>query len=111
MKVSKGAIELTFSDPLDPETANDPDSYAIQQWNYVWSEKYGSPDVSVADPKKKGRDPVEVKSAKLAADGKTVRLEIPELKPVMQMGIKVRLRSADGAAVALEVYGTINKVP
>ncbi len=111
MKAVKGAIELTFTEALDPETANDPDSYAIQQWNYLWSEKYGSPDLSVADPKKKGRDTVDVKSAKLSADGKTVRLEIPDLKPVMQMGIKIRVRSADGAAVALEVYGTINRVP
>jgi glucose/arabinose dehydrogenase len=111
MKVSRDAIDLTFSDPLDPETANDADSYGIQQWNYLWSEKYGSPDLSAADPKKKGRDTVDVKSAKLSADGRSVRLEIPGLKPVMQMGIKVRVRTADGAALALEIYGTINQVP
>jgi len=110
MKASKGAIALTFSDPLDPETAGDPDSYAVQQWNYLYSEKYGSPDLSAADPKKKGRDAVDVKSAKLSPDGKTVTLEIPGLKPVMQLGIKMRVRSADGAAVPLELYATIHKV-
>ena len=110
MKATKGAIALTFSDPLDPETAGDPDSYAVQQWNYLYTEKYGSPDVSAADPKKKGRDPVEVKAAKVSADGKTVTLEIPGLKPVMQLGIKMRVRSADGAAVPLELYATIHKV-
>jgi glucose/arabinose dehydrogenase len=110
MKVSKGAIALTFTDPLDPETAGDPDSYAVQQWNYLYSEKYGSPDLSVADPKKKGRDSVDVKSAKLSSDGKTVTLEIPGLRPVMQLGIKMRARAADGGAVALELYATIHKV-
>jgi len=52
-----------------------------------------------------------VKSAKLSADGKTVTLEIPGLKPVMQMGIKARVRSADGAPVSLDVFLTIHKVP
>ncbi|MBI3854158.1 MAG: hypothetical protein HY293_00545 [Planctomycetes bacterium] len=111
MQVSKGAIVLGFSDPLDRETAGDADSYAIQQWNYEWSAKYGSPDLSVADPKKRGRDAVDVKSAKLSADGRTVTLEIPGLKPVMQMGIKIRVKAADGAAVPLELYATIHQVP
>jgi hypothetical protein len=111
MSVSKDAVTLTFTEPLDPETAADADSYAVQQWNYEWSAKYGSPDFSVADPKKKGRDGVDVKSAKLSSDGKTVTLEIPGLKPVMQMGIKIRARAADKAAVSLEVYATIHQVP
>ena len=111
MKVAKDAIALTFTEPLDREIAEDADSYAVQRWNYLWSEKYGSPDVSVADPKKKGRDPVDVKSAKLSVDGRTVTLEIPGLKPVMQMGIKARLKAADGGAVSFELYSTINQVP
>ena len=111
MKVTKAGIALTFTDPLDPETAADAGSYAVQQWNYDYSAKYGSPDWSVADPKKKGRDTIEVSSAKLSADGKTVTLEIPGLKPVMQMGVKVRVRSADAAPVSLDVYLTIHKVP
>jgi len=111
MKVSRDAIALTFTDPLDPETAADADSYAIQQWNYLWSEKYGSPDLSVADPKKKGRDTVDVKSAKLSADGRTVTLEIPGLQPVMQLGMRARVKAAGGSAVSVDLYGTIHRVP
>jgi glucose/arabinose dehydrogenase len=69
MKVVKEGIQLTFTEPLDPETAGDPGSYAVQQWNYDYSAKYGSPDLSVADPKKKGRDTLEVSAARLSADG------------------------------------------
>jgi hypothetical protein len=54
---------------------------------------------------------VELKAAKVSADGRTVTLEIPDLKPVMQMSIRARLRSADGAPVPLELYSTINQVP
>jgi hypothetical protein len=111
MAVTKAGIALTFSDPLDRETATDSGSYAVQQWNYEVSAKYGSPDFSVADPKKKGRDTIEVASATLSADGKTVLLGIPGLKPVMQMGVKMRIRAADGSPLPLDLYLTINKVP
>ncbi len=110
MAVTKAGIALTFTDPLDPETAADAGNYAVQQWNYEASAKYGSPDFSVADPKKKGRDSVDVISAKLSPDGKTVTLELPKLKPVSQMGIRVRIRTADNAPLSLDFYLTINKV-
>ena len=111
MHVKKDAIELGFSDPLDPEVAGDPDRWAAQQWNYLYSEKYGSPDFSVEDPKKQGRDPVDIKSAKVSADGKKVTLEIPGLKPVMQMLIRYKLRAADGTPINQEIWHTIHKVP
>ena len=111
MGVKKGAIELTFTSPLDPSSAGDVDSWAAQQWNYLYSQKYGSPDYSAADPKKQGRDPVEIASAKVSADGRTVTLEIPALKPVMQMLIRFRIKSADGAPISQEIWHTINKVP
>jgi glucose/arabinose dehydrogenase len=109
--VRREALELTFTSPLDRERATDPDAWGALQWNYVWSEKYGSPDWSVADPKKQGRDPVEIKAIRLSEDGRTVTLEIPGLRPVMQMQVRARLRAADGTPVPLELVHTINRVP
>jgi len=111
MHVKKDAIELTFTDPVDAETAGDPDSYLAQQWNYLYSEKYGSPDFSVVNPKKEGRDPVEIKLAKVSTDGRRVTLEMPGLKPVMQQMIRFKIRSADGAPISQEIWHTIHKVP
>jgi hypothetical protein len=111
MHVKKDAIELTFTDPVDAETAGDPDSYLAQQWNYLYSEKYGSPDFSVENPKKEGRDPVEIKSVKVSSDGRAVTLEIPGLKPVMQMMIRFKIRSADNVPISQEIWHTIHKVP
>ncbi len=110
-KVVKGGLELSFTDPLDPAVAADAGNYAVQHWNYEWSEKYGSPDLSVADPKKKGRDSLDVKSAKVSADGKTVTLEIPGIRPVMQMGVKVRVAAADSSPISFDFYLTIHRVP
>ena len=111
LHVKKDALELVFTNPVDPETAADVDNYLAQQWNYLYSEKYGSPEFSVADPKKQGRDTVEIKSAVVSPDGKTVTLEIPGLKPVMQMMIRFKIRAADQSAISQEVWHTIHKVP
>jgi hypothetical protein len=43
-------------------------------------------------------------------EGRTVLLEIPGIKPVMQMGITYRLKAADGGWVEGAVYNTINWV-
>ncbi len=138
--VKKDALELTFTDPLDPEDAADADSYQVEQWNYLWCSEYGSDDYSAKTPDfeakvrelnklredpdkngprieeitksfRKGRDEVKIESAQLSPDGKTVTLAIPGLKPVMQMRIRGKLKAADGKKIPLEVYNTINFVP
>ncbi len=109
--VAKDALVLEFSTPVDPASAGDAQNYAAEQWNYQWHATYGSPDVSVADPKKRGRDRVDIRSAKISADGKSVTLEVPGLAPVMQMLVKMNIKSADGTPVETEIAGTINVVP
>lgn len=110
MRVKRNGIAIAFTDPLDAAAAQDAANYSVERWNYVYSGNYGSPDVSPDDPKKKGRDKVEVQSAQLSADGRTVFLEMP-VKPVMQMRIKFALKAADGAPVNHEIYNTVHKVP
>ena len=110
-KVVAGGIELAFGEPLDAKTAEDPDSYGIEQWNYRWSAAYGSPDFSVTDPDKQGHDEVTVAAAKLRPDRKTVFLAIPDLQPVMQMQIRANVDAADGTTIDQSIYLTIQRVP
>jgi hypothetical protein len=111
LHVKRGAIQLTFTDPLDRAVAETVKSYAVEQWNYRWTAGYGSKDYSVANPAKVGRDPVRVASPKLSADGRTVTLALPELRPVMQMGLTLNLRAADGTPIRTTLYNTINRIP
>jgi hypothetical protein len=111
MHVRKDAIELTFSDPVDPETAGDPDSWIAQQWNYRYTGNYGSADYSVSDPKKQGRDPVEISAARVSPDRLKVVLAIPGLQPVQQMLIKFRIKAGDGSPLSQEIWHTIHTVP
>jgi hypothetical protein len=111
LHVGKDELAITFACPLDPKTANDEQSFGIEQYNYRWSAKYGSSKYKVSDPKQVGTDEVEVKSAKLMPDGRTVALKVPGLRPVMQMSIQVHLNAVDGAAIECEIDNTINHVP
>jgi hypothetical protein len=140
LKVVKGGVQLTFSDPLDPKSASDAENFRAEEWNYLWCSEYGSAEYKTGDPKffekvkeynklredagknraaisalartfVKGKDRVTIKSAKLSADGKTVTLEIPDIKPVMQMHLSYRVKAADGTAIKQDIYNTINFVP
>jgi hypothetical protein len=109
--VRSNGIEIGFTEALDRTSAEDPQNWSVEQWNYFWSDKYGSDDYAVANPQKKGRDPVDVRAVKLLPDNKRVLLEIPNLKPVMQMRIKFAVQAADGAPITWELFNTINRVP
>ena len=110
LKVNADGVAITFTAPLDAAAAKDVENYAVEQWNYIWSQEYGSPEVSVADPTIKEHDPIDVESVELSQDGKTVTLKIADLAPVMQMKIAMKLKGADGAPVEFTVYNTINTV-
>lgn len=127
LHVTQRGVTVRFTCALDPATANDPQNYAVSQWNYIWSASYGSPEISTKaknrlkqaeDGKEWSReqlelrqhDEVTIKSVKLSNDQRTVFLEIPDLKPVMQMKIKYNLDAADGASLRQEIYHTIHRL-
>ncbi len=103
-------VRIEFPEPLDPELARVLDRWAADQWNYRYSEKYGSPDLSVSSPSTEGHDLVEIRSAKLSPDGRSVFLEIPGLKPVHQFRVRYNLRSAGGGLVKGELAATLHRL-
>jgi hypothetical protein len=110
--VKNNGIRVDFTTRLDA-TAADPANFGIRQWNYRWTENYGSGWYSVADPNKNTStgDEVAIKAATLSADGKSVFLEIDGLVPVNQFAVKCKVASADGEAITSELMGTIHVVP
>ncbi len=105
-----GEIELTFDVKLDRELATDPESYSLEQWNYLWSKNYGSKDWSVREPKKNGRDKVVVRTAKLLHNGRTVVLQVLGLARAMQFELKYDLDDDAGALIRGTLAGTINEL-
>ncbi len=111
LKVVNGGVELSFSQPLDKASVEDIQNWSGKRWNYIRSENYGSPEMQLKDPSKKGREPINITGAKLSADGKTVVLKVEDIRPVMQQAIKWDIVAKDGTKVSQEVQHTIHEVP
>src|SRR5688572_30008479 len=100
-------LRLKFTQPLTRDTAENTGSYAIEQWNYKYAKSYGSKEYSALAPDTVGHDAVEIVSARLE-DDRTLFLQIPNLRPVMQMAIKYNLTAADGQNLRGELYPTVH---
>ena len=103
-------LELGFDVKLDRELAEDPQSYSLEQWNYLWSSQYGSKDWSIRNPSKNGRDPVIIRTAILQPDGKTVVLRVSGLANAMQFQLKYDMDDTGGELVRGTMAGTINEL-
>jgi hypothetical protein len=108
MEVVPDGVKLTFSQPLDRKTVEDPDHYRAAWWGYRWSGEYGSKRYKVSDPKQEGQDDVPITAAKLSADGRTVHVTVPGMQPVMQMQLGMNLRSSGGKPVVGSVFLTVH---
>lgn len=93
------AIDITFSEALDPDSVNNLTNYQIKTWDLRRTKNYGSPHVN---EKKQG-----ISSATLLKDLRTVRLAIPELHPTRGMEIICRLKDAQGATFERVIHNTI----
>jgi hypothetical protein len=97
-----GGMVIIFSGALDPKTAGDPKNFAVQTWSLQRSAQYGS--------KHCDEKPAQVTAAKVSADGRTVTLEIADLKPTWGMEIKYNLQAADGTTVQGLLHNTIHRL-
>jgi glucose/arabinose dehydrogenase len=110
LHVTADGVAITFTCPLDPATANDPENYGVEASNVRWSGAYGSGEFKPSAPDQKGKETWEVKSAKLSADGKTVVLQVAGIKPVMLMAIDYNIASADKKPLKDTVYNTVHRL-
>ena len=62
-------------------------------------------------PGRTGNDTVAVKSATVAADGRSVFLELDDIRPVDQMMIRMSITATDGTEYHEVAYLTVHRVP
>ena len=128
LAATKKGIKLDFTCEIDAMAAADAGNWNIEVWNYIWSSAYGSPDISTLETKvaatelgndgklqfskaqmsERKHDPLTVKSATVSADRRSVFLEIPDLRPAMQMKLKYDIKAADGIELRGQVINTIH---
>lgn len=110
-KTYANGVSITFNAPLKRESAEQIDNFFAEQWNYVHSANYGSPDFKVSNPKEEGHDEVRIASATLLSDERTVFLEIDSLRPVNQLSIGFALDPVQGVKARHTIAYTLHKVP
>lgn len=72
MKLKPDGFELTFTKPVDPETAGKIDSYSMKTFTYIFQASYGSPEVDATTPK--------ITKVEVGKDNKSVRLYVDGLQ-------------------------------
>ncbi len=105
MRLTQDGFDLTFTKPLDPDTAQALKAYSMQSFTHNYWSTYGSPEVDKRAEK--------VEKVRLSDDRKKVSLTIDGLKKGRVYELRLEgIKSADGAAVLHPVgYYTLNEFP
>jgi putative heme-binding domain-containing protein len=99
LNATKSGMKLNFTEPLDPASIQ-VKNIQLKTWSLKRTANYGSPHY---DEQIKS-----LRAVSLSADGKTVTLDITDLRPTWCMEIVYALRSASGAAVTGTIHNTIH---
>jgi putative heme-binding domain-containing protein len=102
----ENGVMLSFSGPVDRAFAGSSKEQFAQCWNYRYSSAYGSSEYSSRHPGVAGHDALAIRSSHVMPDCKSLFLEIPDLQPVNQLHLRLRLDSGD----ARDLFATIHKL-
>ena len=105
-------FELVFTQPVDPATAGNVESYDVGQYNYRYTAKYGSPELD-HDGRENRSTPITVTKAEVSADRLSVRLRLQGWKTGYVTSVRgTDVKSATGQALWNPTfYYTLNQLP
>ena len=103
-RVHQNGILLSFARSLDKATATNVKNHFAQAWNYRYSAGYGSPEFSPHHPGAPGHDPMTIAAAHMLKDGKSLFLEMPDIQPVNQLHLRLRVDSGPAQDLFLTVH-------
>ena len=105
MRACHDGFELTFTQPIQPETGTQIDHFKLSSYTYIYQSSYGSPEVDHTSP--------NILRSEMAQDRKSIRLYIDGLQPghVHELHLP-EIRSATGLPLLHDVaYYTLNHIP
>ncbi len=105
MRARPDGFELTFTQPVDPKTAGDVNSYSMNCWTYNYYSNYGD---NPQDP-----HDLKINSATVGNGGRSVTLTVDGLAPYYIHELRLNgIRSSSGLPVLHpEAYYTLNRIP
>ena len=105
MRAMPDGFQLVFTQPVDPATASNTDSYAMNSYTYLYQSSYGSDEIQNQD--------LAITQAVVAKDGLSVRLTIDDLRELFVHELAVPgVRSIDHEPLLHpHAYYTLNRIP
>lgn len=105
MRAMADGFELTFTQPVIPETAANPASYTLQTYTYIFQSSYGSPEVDHTKP--------TITKIEVADDRQSVRLYVDGLQrghvhELSAVGVR---SESDLPLLHSMAYYTLNYIP
>lgn len=109
-KVYPGELQLKFNFPLGVDASKELDFFTATQWNYQWTGNYGSNHFH-PETGEIGEQSLPIESATLSDDGKTLSLHTPDLRPVDQLHLQLKVVDASGEPFNEDIFWTIHRIP
>jgi putative heme-binding domain-containing protein len=105
-RAHENGVWLRFAEPLDPARAERASEQFAQCWNYRYGPGYGSPEFAPSHPDLPGHDRLAIRSAHRLDDGRSLFLEIPDLQPVNQLHLHLKLDDGE----PIDLFATVHKL-
>ncbi len=105
MKAEPDGFTLTFTKPVDPQTAGEIASYKMETYTYIYQADYGSPEVDRTNP--------TIDKVVVAKDNKSARIWVSKLQEghIHQL-TATGVRSTEGSPLLHNIaYYTLNYIP
>ena len=105
MRAKPDGFELTFTQPVEANSALDATSYKMSAYTYIYQKGYGSPEVDQVEPK--------ITVSSVSEDGKTVRLKVEPMTKghVHELHLPGIRNSAGLGLLHAAGYYTLNEIP
>lgn len=105
MKAAPDGFTLTFTAPVNKDSASQTASYSMEAWTWAYRSEYGGPEVDQVTPK--------ITAAAVSPDGLSVKLTIsPLTKGHVHYLKSPGIRSAEGLPLLhADAYYTLNEIP
>jgi putative heme-binding domain-containing protein len=98
----RNTLAITFTGRLDRKAAADPSRYSARTWSLKRTVNYGSDHHD--------ERPARIAAARVSDDGRTVVLEVPELRPTWCMEITYAILGEAGEPVEGTIDNTIHRL-
>ena len=102
LEAYSSGMKITFTESVDPRSASNLDNYLVDTWGLKRSASYGSDRY---DEKS-----LRIESVTVSADGRTVTLMIPDIRPTWCMQISYKLKNTTGKIFTGTVQNTVHQL-